>query len=40
MDLIEIGGELLRAEQVGKIPGVGRTKLYSMVRGRRVLRRS
>lgn len=32
MDVINLDGELLRPEQVGKILGVGRTKLYSMVR--------
>lgn len=32
MDVIKLEGELLRPEQVGQILGVGRTKLYSMVR--------
>lgn len=32
MDVIKLDGELLRPEQVGQILGVGRTKLYSMVR--------
>lgn len=32
MGVIKMEGELLRPEQVGQILGVGRTKLYSMVR--------
>lgn len=32
MGVIKLEGELLRPEQVGQILGVGRTKLYSMLR--------